>query len=155
MTDTPVDTVKPPLHLRQAEGLRALADFIEANPSLAEEMAYTLSSMQDPVLKDDPVETLAEFARAAARARIPHRKNGSDKYFRLELQFGDAVTFTPYASREKVCERVVVGTTPVTKTVPDPEALAAVPTIEVTEDVEQVEWVCRPLLADTAEPAVA
>lgn len=53
--------------------------------------------------------------------------------------------------REDVCERVVVGVETVTKTVPDPElvqaALADIPEIEVTEQVEHVEWRCSPLLA--------
>lgn len=46
--------------------------------------------------------------------------------------------------REAVCRRVVTGTREVTKTVPAPGA----DTVEVTETVEDVEWVCdEPLLA--------
>lgn len=47
--------------------------------------------------------------------------------------------------RDVVCERVVTGTREVTKTVPAPDA----PTIEITETVEDVEWVCAPLLAES------
>jgi hypothetical protein len=47
-------------------------------------------------------------------------------------------------SRPAVCERVVTGTREVVKTVPAPDA----PMVEVTEVVEDVEWVCEPLLAE-------
>jgi hypothetical protein len=50
-------------------------------------------------------------------------------------------------SRDEVCRKVVTGTRTVTRTVPDPEALAKVPMVEVTEDVEDFEWVCEPVLA--------
>jgi len=36
------------------------------------------------------------------------------------------------------------------KTVPDPEALASVPMVEVTREVETFEWDCAPILATTA-----
>jgi hypothetical protein len=48
--------------------------------------------------------------------------------------------------RNEVCEKVVTGTREVTKEVPDPEALAAVPKVTVTETVEDVEWRCHPIL---------
>jgi hypothetical protein len=51
--------------------------------------------------------------------------------------------------RPAVCERVVTGTETVTRQVPDPSVV--VPTVEVTEVVEHVEWVCGPLL--DREPA--
>jgi hypothetical protein len=46
--------------------------------------------------------------------------------------------------REAVCRRVVTGTREVTKAVPSPDA----PMVEVTETIEDVEWVCEPLLAE-------
>jgi hypothetical protein len=134
------------LHLRQAQGLRALADFVEANPDLDKELDYPLRHLSDPVLGDEAAGVLAKFARAAARGRVQHRKGGDDKHFELALHFGSAVTLTLWADRNQVRERVVVGTEKVTKKVPDPAKLAEVPEIEVTETVEQVEWVCRPLL---------
>ncbi len=45
-----------------------------------------------------------------------------------------------------MCKKVVTTET-VTRTVPDPAVLATVPMVEVTQDVENVEWVCEPLLA--------
>lgn len=137
-----------PLHTKQAEGLRALADYIEANPELGNELQYSLRNISEPITCDDPIALLGQFARAAAHARVQNRKDGSDKYFRLELRFSEVVVVSLVASRAEVCERIVVGTEQVTKTVPDPELLAKVPEIEVTETVEQVEWRCRPLLAE-------
>lgn len=49
--------------------------------------------------------------------------------------------------RESVCRKVVKGTRQVTRKIPDPEALAAVPEIEITETEQDIEWVCEPLLA--------
>lgn len=140
-----------PLHVQQAEGLRALAAFVEANPELAERLAYSLGNMSEPVYGDDSAAVMGQFARAVARGRVENHKDGSsDKFFRLTLCFSDAVRLSLATSREEVCERVVVGTEQVTKTVPDPELLAKVPEIEVTETIEQVEWRCRPLLASDA-----
>ncbi len=51
------------------------------------------------------------------------------------------------AFRDDVCERIVTGTHQVTETGKDPEALAAVPEIEVTKTVEDVEWRCGSILA--------
>lgn len=49
-------------------------------------------------------------------------------------------------TRESVCRRVVTGTETVTEKVPDPDA----PLVEVTREVETVEWECEPLLAEVA-----
>ena len=50
--------------------------------------------------------------------------------------------------REEVCERKVTVVTEEVEEV-DPEALAALPKVMVTREVEQVEWICPPsLLAD-------
>lgn len=64
-------------------------------------------------------------------------------------QLRDGLDFHIVVAREAVCERVVTGTKTVTREVPDPSV--DVPTIEVTEEIETVEWVCSPLL----ESAVA
>lgn len=55
-----------------------------------------------------------------------------------------AVKFNVMVHREAVCTRVVTGTRKVTRTVPAPDA----PTVEITETVEDVEWVCAPVLAE-------
>lgn len=137
---------------RQADGLRRLADMIEANPELAEEMDIALSSMNVWIGADDQRATLVAFARAGARAgaTVTKDKGGtSDQYFGARIEFGP-VGFYAYGYRNQVCERIVTGTREVTKEVPDPEALAAVPKVTVTETVEDVEWRCTSLLASAS-----
>lgn len=132
----------------QAAGLRALADMIEANPELADNFSNALnhSGMKVHLRAGDRAVEMASIARIALRHGAKVRKDIDDKWHNLILTFG-TVKAEVLAYRSDVCERVVVGTETVTKTVPDPEALAAVPTVEVTEEVETVEWVCTPLLA--------
>jgi len=131
--------------------MRAIADLIEANPDLAATPLY---------LRDIPLwhvldaETLAALARAGKRHGATVEKlygeGGYEDKFNLRLTFG-AVSVKVLSYRHVVCERVVLGTDEVTRAVPDPDALAAVPTVEVTETVERVEWRCSPLLDDQAE----
>ena len=56
------------------------------------------------------------------------------------------------ADRSTVCERIVTGTETVTRSIKDQHAVAAaieaIPAVEVTEQVETVEWKCSPLLED-------
>jgi hypothetical protein len=95
---------------------------------------------------------------AAARRAIPctwakgTSESGGNSYFNLEGQWhGFPVVLT--TSRDVVCRRVVKGTREVTKKVPDPAALAAVPEIEVTETVEDIEWICEPVTRPLASEA--
>lgn len=134
-------TVEPTLAQQQAAGLRALADMIEQNPDLPEARLDFLFVFHP----NTPTEH-AELARAALRHGGKVDKQVSDEMYNLVLRWGP-VGAGALAYREQVCERVVTGTRQVTKTVPDPERLAQVPTVEVTETVEQVEWRCTPLLA--------
>jgi len=130
---------------RQAAGLRALADMIEQNPEIAE-LAVYLRNLN--VFNSKSPEDHAVLARAALRHDAVVGKDVSAELFNLTMSFADgAGVARALAYRHEVCERVVVGTETVTKTVKDPEAVAALPDVEVTEDVEQVTWICRPLLA--------
>lgn len=131
------------LAAEQAAGLRALADLIEANPDLAKHAAY-LRTLN--IWHSDDAKIVEAIARAGLRHGAKVQKEYSDTIFQLRLSWGP-VTAELLSYRDEVCERVVVGTETVTKTVKDPDALAAVPEIEVTEEVEKVEWICRPLLA--------
>ncbi|MFI6304332.1 hypothetical protein ACIBCH_20875 [Amycolatopsis thailandensis] len=147
-------TEQKSLHVRQAEGLRALADMIEANPELAEHLSQALQGMAAYVFTAEPI---AAFVRAAGRHGAKIVKDYPDdpeRHFSAYAHFGDEVAIRLHTTREQVCERVVTGTETVTETVPDPEKLAEVPTVEVTKTVETVEWVCRPLLAAEHAPAV-
>lgn len=138
----------------QAQGLRALADFIEKNPVVAPWFDYSFKYAAVNVhLSGDEASATADFARMAAKAGATVTKEVTDTFFHVFADFG-GVKAKSLAYRANVCERVVTGTREVTKTVPDPKALAAVPEVQVTEMVEDVEWVCRPLLADKPEAAV-
>lgn len=133
---TAVDT---PLHVQQAEGLRRLADMIEAHPELPP--SYLSSHLY--IWHAKSADELAAIARAALGAGATVDKDIAGKQYNVVASFGP-IRAMALADRVNVCERVVTGTETVTRTVPDPTA----PLVEVTETVEQVEWVCRPLLAD-------
>lgn len=133
---------------RQAAGLRVLADMIEANPELAQNFEHTLggSGIYMHGRTGDAAAEMAAIARIARAYGAKTDKVISDKMYNLVLDLG-AVKAEFLAFRDEVCERVVTGTREVTEEVPDPEALAAVPTTTVTRVVEDFEWVCKPLLA--------
>lgn len=139
-----------------AAGFRALADLLEVNPQLAEDMRYGAGDLFAMPEFNGAVtnqrERLAEWMRAAKSHGAKVTKDASTDNFKAVLTFG-AVRVKVLANREAVCERVVTGTETVTKTVKDPALLAEVPEVEVTETVEIVEWQCKPLLAAEQVPA--
>ena len=130
----------------QANGLRALADMVEQNPEVLDALQY-LGLGTHVFAEDDPQAKLGMFARIAARYATKVEKQFSSSFASVVATFA-GVRVSVQADRNEVCERVVTGVETVTKSVPDPDALAAVPTVEITEEVQTYEWVCRPLLAD-------
>jgi hypothetical protein len=52
-----------PLHIQQAEGLRALAEMIEQHPEIAKELSYALHNILSPIVRSnpDPRGTLLTF----------------------------------------------------------------------------------------------
>lgn len=138
-----METSKKQLDARHdnVAGLRELADFLEANPELMDYMVM-------PTFYVFPYGGNALFARLALTLGNA-RKSVSGSYYNVERDFGP-ITLQVTASRERVCERVVVGTEEVEVTEPDPEAVAALPTVTRIETVEKVEWVCPPSLHDLA-----
>jgi len=128
-----------------AVGLRTLADMIQANPHIAARFEHTFGySGINAHLDNDGNQAAqqADLARIARRYGAKVTKDITDAFHNVILDFG-GVKVDVLARREEVCERVVTGVETVTKTVPDPFA----PLVEVIEEVETVEWVCRPLLA--------
>jgi hypothetical protein len=123
---------------QQSASLRALADFIDANPDLPW-AGYIGDRHSWTLIYSDP----ADFAAFAAKPGgwRKHAYDGSDGggNFELVRDFGDAVSLKIVAPRSTVCERRVVGTE--TVEVPDPDA----PTITVEREV--VEWTCGSVLA--------
>ena len=146
MSTTEIATDTQAKAAAQAAGLRALADLIEANPDLAATDSY-IDNLHIWHVRD------AAMLPALARAGMAHGATVTKEYgdqsenqFVLTLTW-DAVGAKALSYRNTVCERVVTGTQEITREVPDPEALAAVPTVRITETVETVEWRCQPILA--------
>ena len=140
-TDSTATTVEPtPVDLKRHEyirGLRDLADFLDERPEVDVSELDTAARVFWYVREDE----LADAARTLGRAE----KTADESYVKLERRFGPHVV-QAYTAHEGVCERVVVGTETVTREVPDPELVAEVPTITVTEEREIVEWRCPPSL---------
>lgn len=131
------------------KGLRALADVLEDHPELplpwqgGQYMPMTLHFLT----VDDPRAQMATARRALG---IPMEKRPRDGYFDLEgTLHGVHVQLTAY--RHDVCERVVVGSYEIEVEEPDPAAVAALPKVVRTEIVEEVEWVCAPIIAGEPE----
>jgi hypothetical protein len=121
-------------------GLRELADLLEQHEEL--ELPYSgYRSAMSVIPADNQLEQVAAWARALP-GRVEKRVRSG--YFDIDGNLA-GLKITVIADRDKVCERVVVGTETVTRTVPDPDV--EVPLVEVTEQVERVEWRCLPLLA--------
>jgi hypothetical protein len=130
------------------KGLRALADVLEQT----DDLPLPFDGHLDPITfhflgTADPRAELAAATRAIPcdwTKRVFDSRNTA--YFDLRGQLhGLKVNLSAF--RDDVCERIVTGTHQVTETVKDPEALAAVPEIEVTKTVEDVEWRCGSILA--------
>ena len=145
MTTTSITDERREANLAAANGLRALADFIDANPDLHTPWtAWPLDICNPLVLTLDKKAALRAWARASASLRPAKQYDEEHAY--LTVDFGGGVKVKTYAQRDEVCERIITGTREVTKTVKDPDALAAVPEVEVTVTEETVEWICHSLL---------
>lgn len=154
---TPAVTIKPtpyaPDPAAVAADLRALADAAEDNPFLATLIAQAFAGSMFPLYaaaeeqRGDLRELMASVIhQLQPLASGPIKKRYTDKWFyatvpmrAIELQLTEA--------RDEVCTRIVTGVETVTEEIPDPAALAAVPTVSVTREVETVEWRCEPLMA--------
>lgn len=75
-------------------------------------------------------------------------KNGFENLFYLEQEIAPDADYRLVLLREQVCERVVTGTETRKIVEPDPDLVAALPTVERVETVETVEWRCEPILAE-------
>lgn len=122
-----------------AEDLHRLAEFLAMNTeALADAGAYFTHAPTIYVYGD--AEELNRVRRTIHFGGKWH-KEVDEHSFNLVKQFGEKVTFTIYASRDAVCERVQVGTK--TETVKDYDAVT-VPTKEV--EIPVYEYHCPPSL---------
>lgn len=141
-------------HDTYTTGLRTLADLIDGNPHLYDDVRYSLSTLLIPVSsREDPRGRMADWIRVAKSVGLPISKSYDESWGKVVIDFG-GFALQVYADRDQVCERVVVGTREVTREVPDPVALA-IPTTTVTEVVEDVRWECLPLLTPADAAAVS
>jgi hypothetical protein len=114
---------------------RAYTGWLEAHPEASVPSFICCSQSVEP-------EEMAEIARAYGGKWI---KGTSEHSFTLTRKWdapGTTIDHILFAPREKVCERVVVGTEVRVIEEPDPQAVAALPKIKRVETVEQVEWRC-------------
>lgn len=124
-------------------GLRKLADLLEQHDEIP--LPYDGSSRGYARItfyvlgEEDSADQAAAFARAFPG---PLAKVYEDDTFRL-LGSLDGLHLEFVTYRSDVCERVVTGTRQVTVTEP-----IVAGTRKVTKTVEDVEWVCTPLLAE-------
>ncbi len=135
-------------------GLRALADILDQHPEVP--LPYHGSHVPMVIHHLGLSDEERDAFRATVSA-LPGTKTKSTElngYFDVDAQIaGLKVQVTAY--RDAVCKRSVTGTREVSREIPDPAALAAVPTVTVTETVEDVEWNCLPLTAPAAEAVPA
>lgn len=132
-------------------GLRKIADALESNPDLRLPW-HGSSKYGSPlsVFTDTKAEAAAWAFVLDGRAEKNVTENGNYG-FQLKGRMR-GVHVLVYAKREEVCTRRVVGTREVVEEVADPDALAAVPTVQVTRTEDIVEWDCHPLLAPEPAP---
>lgn len=148
------DEGQPPSERQRYLALLAdLASLMQKHPWVPEPYVHSTSSVQFCIFSGDARQHAAELRRLIGGTW--DKSPSGEGYFHFDGSWhGFTVTISVY--REAVCRRVVTGEREVTETVKDPEALAAVPEIEVTRTETVYEWVCEPLLAPrTPEAAEA
>lgn len=137
----------------QIAGIHQLAVWLEQNPDVP--IPSNLAGHPNHVgihvrNSEDQKAIVAAIARALP-GQVEKSVFGADnEVFGLDGIAPGGIGISVYADRDAVCKRVVTGTREVTKTIPDPTA----PTIEVTETVEDIEWVCEPLLSERERKAI-
>lgn len=152
MSDT-ATPARPPSTDHRAEvlrGVRLLADLLESDPAIPLPANFAEHSGVTIQLLHSGEKSAAEMAhiRAAIGGQFVKDTYGEDgQYFELCGHLA-GLKVNVVTWRDQVCKRVVTGTRTVTKDVPDPQALAAVPVTTVEETVEDFEWVCAPVLGE-------
>lgn len=145
-----LDAAAPPTGPRTGRGfataLHRIASMIDAAPELEDEHSAFRYALEKLTIVVWSREGLAAMVRAGKAAGAKITKHQDDRWAGVDMDFG-AIKLRALIDRVEVCDRVVTGVREVVEEVPDPEALAAVPTVSVTKTVEDVSWVCRPILA--------
>lgn len=136
MDETATDlTVEQKAHALGDE-LRSIAAFFETNPEIAAR-TYDICDTSIQAYAASRNDLVA-LARALKDATGRCNKRDMGPYFKVEASFGRLRVWGA-VDREKVCRKVVKGT----KVLPPVPAMPA-------RTVEDVEWVCEPLLGEKA-----
>lgn len=156
MNDNPINTERRAAYIA---GLRLLADVLDHHPELPQPSSG--QSADNPLRiwfhshHDQP--SVRDRVAAAARALKRHARKVDKKingeWFDVRTALA-GLHIEVTTRRNDVCERVVIGTETVTEKHKDPDLLAQVPEVEVTEEREIVEWRCPPSLLAEAGTAV-
>lgn len=137
-------------------GLRDLADWFDQHPEI--DLPYQITGSPVPVRftigifpsdaawEEGEDDTAGRFAAAARALGGERRKEATETTMRVVRTFGPGLELNIWASRERVCEAVVVGT----KTVTREEVVTPAVTRLVVEDQDVIEWRCQPVLEASA-----
>lgn len=116
---------------RWVDGLRAMLDFVEQRPEMVPRSGNKFYVFANEA---------SDFAQRALSLGNAE-KSSTDTWYNVDRSFGPH-TLQVTIEREKVCERVVVGTVEEEIEAPDPEAVEALPKVKQTVTTEKVEWRC-------------
>lgn len=116
-------------------GLRALADHYETTD---QQLPFRSAEI---VLIENDREQFAAEVRTMGGSRS---KRATDGLYEVTRDFGPYVVLRLIASREEVCEAVVVGT----ETVIEDEIIEPAVTRRVERQRDKIEWRCAPVLAE-------
>lgn len=153
--DSPeIDPVQAAIATRRAgyiAGLRELADLLEQHPEVptpyqGSEGKYAALSIHHLGTGPEVKPAFAATVRALPGSRTKDVRDGDyGAYFDVHAVLGGALHVKVTAYRDTVCERHVVGTREVELPA---QAEQVIPAREATVQViEDVEWVCTPVLA--------
>lgn len=120
------------------EGLRAVADFYEENPTAWYDGMHLTLNMY--VWGRAARKALIETARLFGRCN----KIYDDHNITVSRQFSEQVTVSVFAARARVCRRVVLGSRILPERIVPATSEVRIP----ASRVEIVEWQCEPLLKD-------
>jgi len=124
------------------EGLRAVAQFYEEHPEAWYDGIHLTLSMY--LWGRKARETLARTARSFGQCS----KHYDDTNVTISKRFSEQVTLSVFASRARVCSRVILGT----RILPA-RTLPASPEIYLPQTTEEiVAWRCDPLLHKNTTP---
>jgi len=120
------------------EGLRAVATFYEQNPGAWYDGMHLTLNMY--VWGRTARKALIETARLFGRCNKIYDENN----ITVSRQFSEQVTVAVFASRARVCRRVILGSRILPERIVPATSEVRIP----ASRVEIVEWQCDPLLKD-------